>query len=119
MQYSNTVYFIFCTLHSLDNCEIIFRGKTMFVHKILLTKKNYLETRQRINSSSCMHWFKKLEILNITCFYIYCLMLFVVDNLHYFQTNFSVHEINTRHNNQSHVTPVTLSAIHRYCLLCC
>jgi hypothetical protein len=40
---------------------------------------------QGINSNSCRHWFKKLEILNTLILYIYSLMLLVVDKLHYFK----------------------------------
>jgi hypothetical protein len=46
-------------------------------------------------------------------------MLFVVDSCHRFQTNFSVHEINTRHNNHLHIPSVTPAAIQRgtaYCI---
>ena len=74
---------------------------------------------QEINSLSCRQRFEKLEILNIPSLYIYSLMLFVVDNLHNFQTNSSVRDINTRYNNQLHVPSVTLSAIQMYYLLCC
>ena len=38
-------------------------------------------------------------------------MLFVVDNLHYFQTNSAVHEINTRYKNHLHISSVILAAI--------
>jgi len=44
----------------------------------------------------CRKLKKKLEILPIPILYIYSLILFVVDNMHYFQTNASIHEINTR-----------------------
>ena len=74
---------------------------------------------QGINSSSRKDWYKKLEILNVLSLYIYSIMLFAVDNLHYFQINSSVNNINTRYNNQLHVPSVTLSAIHMYYLLCC
>jgi hypothetical protein len=40
-------------------------------------------------------------------------MLFLVDNLHYFQINSSVHDINTRYKNQLHIPTVILSAIQR------
>jgi hypothetical protein len=40
-------------------------------------------------------------------------MLFLVDNLLYFQTNSSVHDINTRYKNQLHMPSVRLSAIQR------
>jgi hypothetical protein len=54
----------------------------------------YLRKMQGINSSYCRHRFEKLEILNTPILYIYSIMLFAVDNLHYFQTNPSVHDIN-------------------------
>ena len=44
-----------------------------------------------INSSSCRHWLKKSEILNMLSLYIYSLMWFVVDSKQYFQTNCSIH----------------------------
>jgi hypothetical protein len=40
-------------------------------------------------------------------------MLFVVDNINYFQTNSSVHEINTRYKNQWTLPSVRLSAMQR------
>jgi hypothetical protein len=73
---------------------------------------------QGINSSSCRRWFKKLDIINKRRLYIYSLMLFVVNNIHYFPTISSVHEINTRYSNQLHVPLVTLSATHRHYLFC-
>jgi hypothetical protein len=63
--------------------------------------------------SSWRKWLKKLEILPIPSLYIYSLMLFLVDNLHYFQTNSSVHDINARYKNQLHIPSVRLSAIQR------
>ena len=38
-------------------------------------------------------------------------MFFVVDNLHYFQTNSSVHEINTRYKNHLNIPSCRLAAI--------
>jgi len=40
-------------------------------------------------------------------------VLFVVDNVHYFQINSTVHEINTRYKNKLHIPSVRLSAIQR------
>jgi hypothetical protein len=40
-------------------------------------------------------------------------MLFVFDNIHYFQNNSSVHENNTRYKNQLTLPSVRLSAIQR------
>ena len=40
-------------------------------------------------------------------------MLFIFDNLHYFQTNSSVHKIITRCKNHLHIPSVRLAAIQR------
>ena len=40
-------------------------------------------------------------------------MLFVVEDLHYFQTNSSIHEINTRYKNHLQIPPVRLAAMQR------
>ena len=82
--------------------------------KVLLTQKKMLKTMLGISSkSSCRKSFKKLTILPIPKLYIYSLMLFVVDNMHYCQTNACIHEINTRNYNQLCRLPVALSAIQR------
>ena len=54
-----------------------------------------------------------MEILHIPRLYIYSLMLFVVDNMHYCETYASIHEINTTNQNQLHILSVILSAIQR------
>ena len=77
--------------------------------KVLLTQKKMLKTMLGISSkSSCRKSLKKLAILPIPKLYIYSLMLFVVDNMHYFQTNACIHEINTRNYNQLCRLPVRL-----------
>jgi hypothetical protein len=63
--------------------------------------------------SSCRKWFKKVVILPIPRLYIYSVMLFVVDNWHYFQTNSSVYDINTGYNNHLHIPSVRLDSIQR------
>jgi hypothetical protein len=63
--------------------------------------------------SCCRKWFKVLELLPIPSLCIYSLMLFVVDSMHYFQSNSTVHGINTKFKNQLHIPSVRLSAIQR------
>jgi hypothetical protein len=43
----------------------------------------------------------------------YLLKMFLVDNIHYPQTNSSVHDINTRYKTQLHISLVRISAIQR------
>ena len=100
--------------HSLVNHGIIFWGSTSSMLKVFLTQKKILKAMLGISSRSCCRkWFKELEILPIRSLYIYSLMLFVVDNMHYFQSNSTVHEINTKYKNQLHIPSVRLSAIQR------
>jgi hypothetical protein len=107
--------FYFSRFHSLVNYGIIFWGNTSSMRKVFLTHKNILRSMLGISArTSCRKWFKKLEILPIPSLYIYSLMMFLVDNLHYFQTNSSVYDINTRYKNQLHIPSVRLSAIQRY-----
>jgi hypothetical protein len=63
--------------------------------------------------SYCRKWFKKLEILPISSLYIYSLMLFVVDNVHYFQTDSSVHEINSRYKDHLPTPSFKLASVQR------
>jgi hypothetical protein len=54
-----------------------------------------------------------LQLRALLSMYTYSLMLFVVDNLRNFQTNSSVHEIDTRYTNHLHIHSVTIAAIQR------
>jgi hypothetical protein len=56
---------------------------------------------------------KCLQLSILLSMYIYSSTLFVVDNLHYFQTNSSVHEIDTRYKNHLHIPSVRLAVIQR------
>jgi hypothetical protein len=58
-------------------------------------------------------WFKKLDILPVTCLYIYSLMSFVVDNQNLFQANSSAHCIKTRQSDQLHKPFVALSCTQK------
>ena len=91
------------------------------VNKVFLTQQKILYTVPGISSrSSRRKWFKKLEILPISSLYIYSLMLFVVDNMHYFQTDFSIHDINSRYKNHLATPSVRLAAVKKkFCLFCC
>jgi hypothetical protein len=49
--------------------------------------------------TSCSSMFKQLQILPVPCPCILSLMNFVIDNQNNFQTNSSIHNINTRNRN--------------------
>jgi len=52
--------------------------------------------------SSCRGLFKKLDLLPVTCEYIFSLMIFNANNLDNFQTNSVVQGMNTRAKHQLH-----------------
>jgi len=56
---------------------------------------------------------KCLQLSILLSMYIYFLMFFVVDHLHYFQTNSSVHETDTRYKNHLYIPSVRLAARER------
>jgi hypothetical protein len=98
----------------LVNYGIIFWGNTSSMHQVFLTQKKIMSITLEIRSkSSCRKRIKKLDILPIPTLYMHSLMLFVVNNMHYFQTNSSVHDINTRYTNQLHIPSIRLLAIQR------
>jgi len=63
--------------------------------------------------SSCRKGFKKLDVLRVPCLYIHALMLFAVKNFNIYQTNSSVHGMNTRQQNKMHIPSVRLSSIQK------
>jgi hypothetical protein len=62
---------------------------------------------------SCRSWFKKLDILPVTCLYSYLLISFVVDNQGLFQVNSSAPCIKTRQNYQLDKQFVALFCIQK------
>jgi hypothetical protein len=62
---------------------------------------------------SCRLWFKKLDVLLVTCLYIYSLMSFVADNQDIFEAISSVTSIKTRQRDQLHKPCVALSCIQK------
>jgi hypothetical protein len=63
--------------------------------------------------SSCRGLFKKLDILYVPCLYIHTLMMFAIKNHGNFQTNSSIHGINTWNKLQLHRPAVYLTCIQK------
>jgi hypothetical protein len=70
-----------------------------------------LENSSNINK--CRRLFKKLEILTVPNQYIYSLMSFFIGNQEKFQTNLSVHNINTRNKHHLHRLVANLSCFQK------
>ena len=61
----------------------------------------------------CRRLFKKLEILSVPSQYIYSLMSFFIGNQEKFETNSSVHNINTRNKHHFHRPVANLSCFQK------
>jgi IS1 family transposase len=67
--------------------------------------------------NSCRNLFMRLEILPLPCEYIFILMKSVVNNQEHFQTNSTIHSINTRNRHHLHRPTASLSCLQKsaYC----
>jgi IS1 family transposase len=96
-----SIYFTY--FHSIIKYWIVFWGNSSNSRKIFTLQKKIIrimvDARPR---TPCRSLFKKLEILPIPWQYIFSLMNFSVNNQENFQTNSSVHSINTRNKRHLH-----------------
>ena len=63
--------------------------------------------------TSCRSLFKQLEILPVPCQHTLSLMSFIVNNQEIFQTNSSIHNINTRNKHNLHRPNANLFCFQR------
>jgi hypothetical protein len=61
----------------------------------------------------CRSLFKKLEILPLSCQYIFSLMNFIVNYIELYQTNSAFHSVNTRNKNHLHRPTAYLSCFQK------
>jgi IS1 family transposase len=61
----------------------------------------------------CRSLFKKLEILPVPCQYIFSLMNFILNNQEHFQTNSSIHSIDTSNMHHLHRPNANLSCFQK------
>jgi hypothetical protein len=93
----------FANFHSVVEYGIIFWGNSFNIGNVFLLQKKVIRIMVGASSKcSCRSLFRKLDILTVPCSYIKSLMLFVLKNVDNYQTNSSIHTINTRCKNQLH-----------------
>jgi hypothetical protein len=103
-----TVYYAY--YHSLVKYGIIYWGNTSDSNKVFVLQKKIITIMMGVSPThTCRGLFKKLRILPIPCVYLFSLMMFVVNNFDKFQTNNSVHGVNTRNNEHLHRPIIILS----------
>jgi hypothetical protein len=106
-----SIYFAY--FHSVIQYGIIFWGNSSNSGKIFTLQKKII--RIMVGAwprTPCRSLFKKLEILPVPCQYIFSLMNFIVNNQN-FQTNLSVHNINTRNKHHFHRPNAILSCFQK------
>jgi hypothetical protein len=92
-----SIYFAY--FHSIASYGIILGENSSNVKEIFTLQKRIIRIMVVAHSrTSCRRLFKKLEILTVPSQYIYSLMGFFIGNQENFQTNSSVHNINTEIN---------------------
>jgi len=96
-----SIYFAY--FHSIASYGIIFWGSSSHSKRIFTLQKRIIRIMADAHPrTSCRRLFKKLEILTVPSQYICSLMSFFVGNQEKFQTNSSVHNINTRNKHHLH-----------------
>jgi hypothetical protein len=104
----------FGCFHSVMEYEVIFWGNSAGVDKVFKLKNRIVRIMAGVRARcSCRGLFKKLDILPVPCQYIFSLMIFVMDNLGSFQTNLTVHGLNTRNKTQLHRPIANLSCFQK------
>jgi len=86
--------------------EVLYFPKWKCLHFLISTPINLQLVGVEIETNGK----KCLQLSILFSMHIYSLMLFVVDNLHYLQTNSSVYEIDTRYKNHLHIPSFGLAA---------
>jgi len=107
-----SIYFAY--FHSIASYGIIWGGNSSNSKKIFTLQKRIIRIMVGAHPrTSCRRLFKNLEILTAPSQYIYSLMSFVIENQEKFQTNSSVHNINTRNKHNFHRPVANLSCFQK------
>ena len=96
--------------HSVLSYGIIFWGNSSYSSKIFrINKKAIIILEGCENRVSSRNLFKKFEILPLILQYILSLLMFVIQNKTYVQTNNETHNIDTRHRNNLYLPQANLT----------
>jgi len=114
---TNTLRMIyFSYAHSVLSYGIIFWGNSHAHHTNSIFKIQKRIIRIITNSSSrdtCRHLFKHLQILSLPSQYIFSLLVFVIKNRDFFQSNSEIHNLNTRYNWNLHLPSTNLTSVQK------
>jgi len=103
-----SVYYSYA--HSIMSYGLIFWGNSTDSIDIFKIQKRIIRIITNSNkNASCRELFKRLNILPLQSQYIYSILLFIIKNKDQFPLNSHMHTINTRYNNNLHVTPAKVT----------
>ena len=106
------IYFSYA--HTVLSYGIIFWDNSHAHHTNSTFKIQKRIIRIITNSSShdtCRQLFKHLQILSLSSQYIFSLLVFVIKNRDFFQSNSAIHNLNTRYNRNLHLPSINLTSV--------
>jgi hypothetical protein len=104
----------FACFHSIMKSGIICLGSSCNIRKIFTLQKKIIEIMASVKPRNlCRNLFRRLEILTLPCEYIFSLMNFIVNNQEHFQTNSTLHSVNTRNRYDLHRPDTSLSGFQK------
>jgi len=106
----------FSCFHSIMSYGIIFWGNSHHSINIFKIKKRIIRIMTNSNRrDTCCPLFNQLRILPLPSQYIFSLLLFVATNNNLFLINSQIHDINTHHNTNLHLTLVQKGVAYSGC----
>jgi hypothetical protein len=85
---TETLKVVFANFHYLIKFGIIIWGNPTTIHKVFVVQKHILRTNLgKGPRCSCKGWFVKIYTLPVPIFYIFLLIIFVINNLDNFKTS--------------------------------
>ena len=112
MKMLHMIYFVH--FYSPISYGIIFWGSSSSLRNVFITQKRAIRIMLRLGPrSSLSRGFQKVGYTYSSLLIYNALMLFAVTNLNMYQTNTSVHGMNTRQQNKLHIPSARLSSVQR------
>jgi len=108
------IYFSYA--HSVLSYGIVFWGNSHAHHTNSIFKIQKRIIRIITNSGSrdtCRQLFKHLQKLSLPSQYIFSLLVFVIKNRDFFQSNSEIHNLNTRYNRNLHLPSTNLTSVQK------
>jgi len=107
-----SIYYAY--FHSIIKYGIIFWSNSFNIGKLFTLQKKVIRIiAGAYHRTSCRRLFEQLEILPVPCQYTLSLMNLIINNWEIFQTNSSIHNINTRNKHHLHRPNANLSCTQK------